>query len=92
MKKKKSYMNKNNIMNEGIFDMISNFINRKHNKKDKITSRDIKRFNKKNKMVDKLKNNIDTMNDRQKQIDAAFEKEFGVKLKSKPYKLSDFLK
>ncbi len=92
MKNKKSYMNSKNILDEGIFDMISNYVNRKKSKKDKITSSDIKKINKKTKLVNKLKSNIDTMNDRQAKINAEFEKEFGVKIKSKPYKLSDFLK
>ena len=92
MKNKKSYMNSKNILDEGIFDMISNYVNRKKSKKDKITSSDIKKINKKTKLVNKLKANIDTMNDRQAKINAEFEKEFGVKIKSKPYKLSDFLK
>jgi hypothetical protein len=92
MKNKKSYMNDSNILNEGIFDIISNFINRKKNKKNKITSSDIKKIDKKTKLVSKLNNNISDMNKRQSKINAEFEKEFGVKIKSKPYKLSDFLK
>ena len=92
MKNKKSYMNSKNILDEGIFDMISNYVNRKKSKKDKITSSDIKKITKKTKLVNKLKSNIDTMNDSEAKINAEFEKEFGVKIKSKPYKLSDFLK
>ena len=92
MKNKKSYMNRNNILDEGIFDAIANFINKKANKKDKITAKDIRKIDKKNKMISKLKSNIDKMNDRQKKMDAEFEKEFEVKLKTKPYSIKDFLK
>ena len=83
-------MNKNNILGEGIFDIISNFVNKKAKKR--VTNADIKRLSKKRNLVSKLKNNIDVMNDRQKKMNAEFEKTFGVKIKSKPYKLSDFLK
>ena len=55
-------MNDSNILNEGIFDIISNFINRKKNKKNKITSSDIKKIDKKTKLVSKLNNNISDMN------------------------------
>ena len=85
-------MDRNNILGEGIFDLITNFVNKKKNRKDRVTNADIRKINKKNKLVSKLQNNIDDMNDRQKKINDEFEKEFGVKIKSKPYKIEDFLK
>ena len=92
MSKKKSYMDRKNLLDEGIFSSIANFLNRKSKHKTRVTDKDIKRINKKNKLVSKLQNNIDKMNARQKKMDAEFEKEFEVKLNTKPYSIKDFLK
>ena len=78
MRKKKSYMNNNNILSEGFFDKLFKIF-----KVDKSTQSKIKKDK-------KIKNSIKALNNSWSKIEDNL-KEKGVEVKFDKFKLSDFI-
>ena len=78
MRKKKSYMNKNNILSEGFFDKLFKIF-----KVDKSTQSKIKKDK-------KIKNSIKALNNSWSKIEDNL-KEKSVEVKFDKFKLSDFI-
>ena len=78
MRKKKSYMNKNNILSEGFFDKLFKIF-----KVDKSTQSKIKKDK-------KIKDGIKALNNSWSKIEDNL-KEKGVEAKFDKFKLSDFI-
>ena len=80
--KKKSYMNTENILSEGIVDQIVGIF--KSGKKKKAVELAQKKH-------PKIKNDIKAINKLNRDIEDNFKKTFGVKIKLKDFELSDYL-
>ena len=80
MRKKKSYMNNNNILSEGFFDKFFKIF-----KVDKSTQLKMKKDR-------KIKNSIKDLNNYWSNLEDYWEKEYGQKVDLGPkFKLSDFI-
>jgi AAA+ superfamily predicted ATPase len=91
---KKSYMNKSNILGEGMFSnslkgliLLAKRANKKFKKSMELSDKEI---------ADKIKKSgihkkLDKLNNGREQLEKDFEEAFGVKLKHKTHKLEDFL-
>ena len=80
MRKKKSYMQSDAIIEEGIIDTIISL----------LKGGQIKKAFKLAKKRPEIKKQIDTLNKNQKDLEKSFEDQFGVPVKLSKYKLSDF--
>ena len=81
MSKKKSYMNKNNILTEGA---IGNFLRGLFKGKKKL-NRDVIKHKR------KLEKSVKDYNDATSRFEKAFEKQFGKKVKFKRQTVDDFI-
>ena len=78
MSKKKSYMNQNNLLNEGFFDKLFKLFKTDSKVKSKVKSNP------------KIKTQLKKLNNTVSGLEKALEDEFGYKIPLDKYKLSDF--
>ena len=81
--KKKSYMNRQNILSEGIIDQIISWF------KSGKTEKAVKAAEKKH---PGLRKNVDAINKLNRRNEQLFKDQFGVDIKLSTYKLSDWIK
>ena len=91
---KKSYMDKSNILSEGMFSnslkglvLLAKRANKKFKKSMELSDKEIADKVKKSGIQKKL----DKLNKGREQLEKDFEEAFGVKLKRKVHKLEDYL-
>ena len=78
MPKKKSYMNQNNLLNEGFFDKLFKLFKTDSKVKSKVKSNP------------NVKKQLKKLNNTVSDLEKSLEDEFGYKIPLDKYKLSDF--